>query len=256
MKLFDPHLHLDVLVDRVPGVLEWFVEQKVTPISWSYAYEGVKQACDLTAYFEGQCGVFKSLRKQVDCRYLVGVHPRNIPDDLKPEDIGDLLEPWITQSGCVGLGEIGIDTDDPREAEIFQAQVEWSAQLPESHIVGVHTPRANKTRVTQQILALLRAHAPRPERVLVDHCTADTLADVLDTVGFAGISLSPNKSSIDEAVALIQQHAGQCHRIMCNTDSAVEIYTQLTVLRRDDRLDETLRNAVLVDTARRAFRVP
>lgn len=249
----DSHVHFDVLLEREVAAVDWFVARRARAISWAYAYEGVQSVSDLTKYYRRQCETFSSLRPTFEVHYLVGIHPRNLPENLRPEQVGELLEPWVLQPGCVGLGEIGIDSENVREAEIFQAQLEWSAQLPETHILGVHTPRADKVSVTHQILELIKRHAPRPERVLVDHCILETLPDVLDTVGFAGISLSPNKSTVEEAVVMLLKYADQCGRIMCNTDSAVEMYEPLLALQGEARLSAALRDQVMRKTAETAF---
>ncbi|MFT5125820.1 MAG: putative metal-dependent TIM-barrel fold hydrolase [Verrucomicrobiales bacterium] len=253
MHIIDSHLHLDILLDQIDDTVDWFQRGNIFPISWSYAYAGVQTVEDLHTYFAGQHACFSALQERLPCAYLVGIHPRNLPATLRPEQVGELLEPWITQPGCIGLGEIGIDTDDPREAEIFEAQVIWSAQLPEQHVVGVHTPRANKTGVTERILAILDRCAARPDRVVVDHCSAETLAKVLQRPYWAGVSLSPNKSSVDEAVAMLLAHADQLDRVMCNTDSAIACYDHLTQLVRDTRLTQDQREQVLKRSAARCM---
>ncbi len=250
VRIIDSHLHLDMLLDRIGDTAAWFKREEIFPVSWSYAYAGADSVAGLTAYFAAQAERFAQVQNDLPCAYLVGIHPRNLPDDLRPEQVGELLEPWISKAGCVGLGEIGIDTDDPREAEIFEAQVCWSAQLLETQVVGVHTPRVDKSSITRQILDILDRCAPRPDRVVMDHCSSETLPRVLEGPYWAGISLSPNKSSIDEAVEMMLGHADQLDRMMCNTDSALEIYDHLTVLATDDRLTTKQREQLLCGTAK------
>jgi len=114
------------------------------------------------------------------CFLLAGVHPRNIPPDLRPEAVRDLVLPRLDHSLCVGVGEIGLETGSPREEEIFAAHLELGLEVAQrGKVFGVHTPRGGKKDRIAQVRQILGGYPGLAERTVVDHCAPETAGNVL-----------------------------------------------------------------------------
>ena len=67
-------------------------------------------------------------------------------------------------------------------------------------------------------------------------------------------AISDFPALVDQAVEMLSTRSADSDRIMCNTDSAIAVYSPLLKeLAGDERLPQALRAEVLGETARRAF---
>jgi len=227
--IIDTHVHLDILHHRFGPEVKWFWRHRCTLISWAFGLH-IDTISGLKSYLSRQAQVISDLNRQSPwgCFFLAGVHPRNIPADLAPEKVADLLTPFLGHPLCLGLGEIGLETGTDQEKDIFQAQLELARSLKDTGIrVGVHTPRGNKKAMTDSILAILDHYMDLYPAVVVDHCNADTLAKVLDRGLWAGVTLSPSKTAVEALPGLLEKYSRALSRLMCNTDSMEEMYQDL-----------------------------
>lgn len=120
----------------------------------------------------------------------------------------DLLPRYLEKDGVVAVGEIGFDDQTEAEAKYFSAQIELAKEF---HLpVLIHTPHRDKKRGTERTLALVRESGIRPELVLIDHNTEETLPLVLPSGCWAGHSIYP-KTKMDEQrmVQLVKQYGGE-----------------------------------------------
>ncbi len=224
----DSHVHLDIIADRHPERITWLKQTGCIPISWAFGC-GIKTHKDLQMYLQRQQKTIHRLSAQgLPCFYLTGIHPRNIPSGLSPDAVSSTLLPSLDDERCLGIGEIGLETGAPQELQIFSAQL---AMLPEvvrrNKIVGVHTPRMNKQEITDSILSLLHKHRDCAHAVVIDHCTEKTIGRVLQEGYWAGITLSPQKTSVAELEHILATHQNGYNRIMLNTDSGSELFDDL-----------------------------
>lgn len=249
--IIDSHVHLDILHQRLGPMVNGFREHHCTVISWAYS-TAIHTTMDLKFYLNHQARTIAALHEQNPwgCFFLAGIHPRNIPPDLEPQKVAGLLTPYLSHPLCLGLGEIGLETGAQREKEIFQAQLELARSLLVSSVrVGVHTPRGNKKALTATILAILDHYQELHPVTVVDHCNAETLAEVLDRGLWAGVTLSPPKTAVQALPDLVAGHPQALSRLMCNTDSMEEFYpdlmaaTQTPLLRASTRQQITQINA-------------
>lgn len=246
----DSHLHLDLVLSDQPHRIGWLRQVGCLPVSWAFG-RGVHCTADLEAYLTAQRQVMQRIRETgLCCYYLAGIHPRNLPLDLAPENVARTLTPFLKDPFCVGVGEIGLETGDEREKEILASQMELARDPAHSKMVfGVHTPRGRKELLTEKTLALLEAYSQYKDRLVVDHCTVQTAGWVLERGLFAGMTVSPVKSTGRDVLRVIENHPGSVHRLMVNTDSGDEFYEDLYHLHRSEQLPQALKARLVRDNA-------
>jgi predicted metal-dependent TIM-barrel fold hydrolase len=255
-NIIDSHVHLDMIERYHPDRIQWLKENGCSVFSWSY-FEGVKSVAELEGCLQAksQC-MQKHSAAGLVCYYLVGVHPRSIPPDLKPEQVGSLLKPYLEDPLCRGVGEIGLETGDAREQEVFIAQLELGRNLINiEKIIGVHTPRSNKRPVTETTLEILSRLADLSSSLVVDHCTVETIGAVLNAGLWAGVTLSPAKTSWEDMGCIVSTCSDRIDRIMCNTDSGSDFYEDVVQFSRSDKLTETIRENLFYRNAARFFKI-
>jgi len=254
--IIDSHVHLDMIERYHPNRIQWLKENECCVISWSY-FERAHSFLQLKECLEShaQC-IRKHYAGGLDCFYLAGIHPRCISADLKPEQVGPLLKPCLEDSLCKGIGEIGLETGDAKEQEIFIAQIEIGRVFSKhGKIIGVHTPRSNKPLITETTLKILARFPDVSASIVVDHCTLETVSTVLDAGLWAGISLSPIKASWDEMRHMASICSDRICRIMCNTDSATNFYEDVVQLSRSNDLPGPIRESLFCRNAAHFFNV-
>ncbi len=254
VNLIDSHVHLDIVARHHPQRLGWLKEKGCAVVSWAYV-EKVVSASDLRRGLDAKLDlIHRQSKAGLDCHFLAGVHPRSIPGELKPERIEALLAPYLQDPLCLGIGEIGLETGDSREREVLLAQLELGRKMAaQGFVVGVHTPRANKTEITRQTLDLLQGFADLAPFLVVDHATGDTIASILDAGFWAGVTLSPVKTSWEALQEIVGAEAHRLDRIMVNTDSGTGFYEDAVCCRYDDALPEKVRKSLFMSTAARFF---
>lgn len=204
--VIDSHVHLDLIQEAHPQRIQWLCDHDCTVISWAFGRK-IGSVRDLQTYLAGQRDMVQRIRSQTDlaCYFLSGIHPRNIPPDLRPTDVVRLLASNLDDPSCLGIGEIGLEQASNREQEIFAAQLEMAQSLRGRHLcIGVHTPRTNKAAVTARTLDILRNFKDLKNKVVVDHCSPETLGSVLEAGYAAGITLSPIKTALADLIQMIE----------------------------------------------------
>lgn len=254
LRTLDSHVHFDLIARDHPRHVEWLTAQGCGVVSWAY-FENVASADDLKRRLGAKVRCLSAhAASGMHCRYLVGVHPRSIPADLKPESIESILAPFFDDPLCCGIGEIGLETGTAIEREVLLAQVELGRGLASrGHVVGVHTPRADKPAITAATLDLLADYTDLSSILVVDHCTAETIGGVLDAGFWAGVTLSPPKTGWGEMNAIAATEARRIDRIMLNTDSGSSVYDDVVRCRDATVLPEAIRERLFFDNAMRFF---
>ncbi len=238
----DSHVHLDLIERHFPHRIQWLKENECGVVSWSY-FSGVQTVSELQTRLEYKvlC-VRKHAQAGFPCRYLVGIHPRSIPPDLKPEHIPSLLSPYLADPLCMGIGEIGLETGDAGEQSVFTAQLAMGRDIvTQGKILGVHTPRSNKGAVTEIILNILERFQDLSPALVVDHCTSNTISLVLDAGFWAGVTLSADKTSWEEMKQIISMVSDRMDKVMCNTDSGTRFSEDVVQLHQTEELPQDVR---------------
>jgi uncharacterized protein len=223
----DSHIHLDHMEDNKKWI-QWLKNKGCVTVSWALSLQ-LESLQDLKHYLKQQADLIQKLNENgLPCYFLTGIHPRNILDQIKVHDVENMLAPFLKNPYCLGLGEIGLETGHSREKAIFAEQLALASKLKSQGIrIGIHTPRYNKVEITFEILRVLNFYPGLEDITVIDHCTLENIGYVLKAGYWAGITLSPEKTSFLDLEKIITRYPDQLHKIMCNTDSGTIVYDDL-----------------------------
>ncbi|MDM8526226.1 TatD family hydrolase [Desulfococcaceae bacterium HSG8] len=253
-RIIDSHVHLDHIYEKKPERIRWMQEHGIMPISWAFGLH-IENVGNLKDYLRTQSEVIHGLNREgFECYYLSGIHPRNISPDLGSGDVRDILSPFLDDPLCLGIGEIGLETGSNQEKEILCAHLELAESMDKK--LGIHTPRNDKPRITEEILAVLKSYPGIEDITVIDHCTPETVGQVLERGYWAGVTLSPLKTSFQDLEQIIRQHSENSERIMCNTDSGTVFYEDIYQLYASEAFPPTIRKGLAFANASRFFLLP
>jgi predicted metal-dependent TIM-barrel fold hydrolase len=229
MKALDSHCHADMLSRFSPDFIETYRAKQIGGITWSYNEQIVsfKHYPDYWDELKRLCDGWT--QDGITFFYLVGIHPRSIPPDLKgvrklPPEITVAMIKHVESPLCLGLGELGMDSGSLEEEKIFRWQLEWAEDyLPKTKRIGIHTPRQNKEAMTERLLRLLEDYRPLHPFILIDHVTPTTYDMVYGEGYVAGVTLQQGKSSPEDLIKIIEKYPRTVKAIMVNSDGAKEL---------------------------------
>ena len=203
--LVDLHLHAEGLSDADLATLAFFGLRAALTCAHD---AGATRTEDLRRHWDELVSVQTGRLKAAGIRPLValGVHPARIPwhglDALLHE-----LPRYFDDPRVVALGELGLQHGGEREEEILLRQLQLSLALRRP--VVVHTPSEDKLARTRRLIAVLREARIPPQRVLIDHVTAETFPLVRACGFWAGLTLQPGELAADTAVALLSKNGAE-----------------------------------------------
>ena len=233
MKTFQPtfidsHIHLDHIEEENSERIEWLKTNGCIAISWALS-KNVESVLHLSRYLKTQADLIQNLNERgLPCYFLTGIHPRNIPAQMKVNEVENILAPFFENPYCLGMGEIGLETGHSKEKIIFAEQLALASKIKTKGIrIGIHTPRSNKVEITFDILKILKSYPGLEEITVIDHCSLDNIGYVLKSGFWAGVTLSPVKTSFRNLEKIIERYGDKLHKIMCNTDSGTSLYDNL-----------------------------
>ena len=246
----DSHVHLDRIFAENRERISWLRGVGCLPISWAFG-DGIASVSDLKDYLHFKKDTIHQINESgLPCFYLAGIHPRNVPPDLNTETIKDILAPYLDDPLCLGIGEIGLEKGNNREKEVLSAQLAMARHVTgRGKVFGIHTPRENKVQMTAEILTIIEQFPPYHNSIVVDHCTLETAGKVLDMGLWAGVTLSPIKTSSEEVHQIIMENPTHRNRIMLNTDSGNIFYEDLYRFYHSGDCPEDLRTKLVKTTA-------
>ncbi len=256
IKYIDSHVHIDIIQKYRPDNIEWLKKTECLPVSWAFGVE-IDSIERIREYLEEQHRIIKNLNSNdVPCFYLTGIHPRNLIEDLEAEDVKGLLLKYLDDPLCLGIGEIGLEFGSLKEKEILSAHLDLADELlNRGKMFGVHTPRENKVKITRELIQLLKQYKKWSEIIVIDHCTIDTIGLVLDEGYWAGVTMSPEKTSYNELGQILIEYPECINRIMLNTDSGSEFFKDLYQFRLSSNVGDDILERLTKQNARNFFRL-
>jgi uncharacterized protein len=206
MQMFDPHIHMTSrTTDDYQAMARAGVTTIVEPSFW--VGQPRTHVGTFEDYFLSLIGWERFRASQFGIRHFctIGLNPKEANNlDIAP-GVMELLPIYLEKDGVVAVGEIGFDDQTPAETKYFEQQIQLAIdfKLP----VLIHTPHRDKKAGTMRTIAIVKASGVKPERVLIDHNTEETLPLTLDSGCWAGHSIYP-ETKMDEArmVALVRQY--------------------------------------------------
>jgi predicted metal-dependent TIM-barrel fold hydrolase len=208
----DLHLHAEGVSDADLTTLSWFGLRAAVTCAHD---AGASTADELRRHWDELVTVQVRRLEGAGIRPWVAlaVHPARIPwhgvDDLLHR-----LPRYFDDPRVVALGELGLHHGGEREEELLGRQLQLSILLRKPVIV--HTPAEAKVAVTRRLVAVLRESRVEPDRVLIDHVTADTFQLVRAYGYFAGLTLQPGLLEPSEAAQLLSRNGAE--RVVLTSD--------------------------------------
>ena len=208
----DLHLHAEGVSDADLTTLSWFGLRAAVTCAHD---AGASTADELRRHWDELVTVQVRRLEGAGIRPWVAlaVHPARIPwhgvDDLLHR-----LPRYFDDPRVVALGELGLQHGGEREEELLARQLQLSIVLRKPVIL--HTPAEAKAAVTRRLVAVLRESRVEPDRVLIDHVTADTFQLVRAYGYFAGLTLQPGLLEPNEAAQLLSRNGAE--RVVLTSD--------------------------------------
>jgi predicted metal-dependent TIM-barrel fold hydrolase len=206
MLIFEPHIHMySRITDDYERMSLAGVRAVLEPAFW--LGQPRTHVGTFVDYFECLIGWERHRAQQFGIHHFctMGLNPREANDDRVNKDVLAVLPRYCEKDSVVGIGEIGLDDQTPKEAEMMAAQLELARKhgLP----VLVHTPHRDKKKGFERCIAIVREANFPWERVLLDHGNEETIKITRDLGCWSGFSIYPN-TKMDPArmVAIVLEY--------------------------------------------------
>ncbi len=260
IRAMDSHLHADILAKDRPGFETIYEQNFCGAISWSYV-EDIKSYKRYPIFWDELGSLCRDISKRVPFFYMVGIHPRSIPEDVEgikglPLEIERAFEKCLSDPLCLGMGELGIDSKEFLEQEIyvFRHQLDWCVNnLPADKRIGIHTPKNNKEEMTEKILRILEEYSSLKDRIIIDHTTPVTWQWVFEEGYMCGVTLQKGKCSIEDLQEIIQNDLKRAEKTILNSDSGSEVSDFFMEFLKKRPFDEIINQKLLLDNSVKFF---
>ena len=230
-ELFDAHLHPSSLSTQDLESMRYFGVER------ALVFAAISEAKPKAVLAAIQALLTEELprltRAGIHAVAAVGIHPRCVPRRGLQEVLAALPEAF-GNSRVVAIGEIGLQTGSEEEEEAFAEQLLLAKRLKVP--VVVHTPSAEKERLTRRMLVRLRESNLQPLRILVDHANARTAPLILGCGHYAGMTLHPDELKTERAVAFVRRWGSE--RLVFNSDAGARPGDILSLARAASLLEK------------------
>ena len=206
MLIFEPHIHMySRITDDYERLSLAGVRAVLEPAFW--LGQPRTHVATFVDYFDTLIGWERFRAQQFGIHHFctMGLNPREANDDRVNQDVLAILPRYCEKDSCVGIGEIGLDDQTPKEEKFMAEQIELAKRhgLP----VLVHTPHRDKKKGFERCIAIVKASGLPMERVLLDHGNEETIKITRDLGCWSGFSIYPNtKMDPSRMVAIVQEY--------------------------------------------------
>lgn len=191
MRIFEPHIHMfSRVTDDYERMALSGIRAVLEPAFWlGQSRTAVGTFVD---YFDTILGWERHRSEQFGIHHFctMGLNPREANDDRVNDAVMEILPRYLEKDSVLGVGEIGLDDQTPKEEKYFIAQLELARahDLP----VLIHTPHRDKKKGFERCVAILRDLSFPMERILLDHGNEETIKITRDLGCVSGFSIYPN----------------------------------------------------------------
>ncbi len=207
MKLIDPHIHMSArTTDDYEAMAAAGVVAVIEPAFW--LGQPRTSVGSFQDYFSSLVGWERFRASQFGIRHYctIGLNSKEANDEALAARVLELLPLYLGKDGVVAVGEIGFDDQTPAEDRAYRAQ------LALAHEVGlpvmVHTPHRDKTRGTTRSMDIALEHGLRPDQVIIDHNTEETVKETLERGFWAAFTLYPRTKMGNERMVEVVRRYG------------------------------------------------
>ena len=190
MRIFEPHIHM---FSRVTEDYERMalcgVRAVLEPAFW--LGQNRTSVGTFVDYFDTLLGWerFRSEQWGIHHFCTMALNPREANDDRVNKDVLAVLPRYLEKDSVLGVGEIGLDDQTPKEEEFFRAQIELAIEhkLP----ILIHTPHRDKKKGFERCIDIVKESGIPMEHVLLDHGNEETIKITRDLGCYQGFSIYP-----------------------------------------------------------------
>jgi len=199
--IVDAHIHSDSR--PVEDFRDISIAGVKAVVSCAYDPLEMKQSNVCFEHFNRLLNVESRRVEQHGIKYFMalGIHPRAIPTDY--ENVLDKLPEYLKKENVIAIGEIGLETADALEQEVFAKQLQLADEY--NHRVIVHTPRRNKAEVCDKIIELLDENI-NPKLVQLDHVDFSIVDKIIDKEYTPAVTVQPLKMSVNDTIEIFEDY--------------------------------------------------
>ena len=190
MRIFEPHAHMfSRVTDDYERMALAGIRVVLEPAFW--LGQNRTSVGSFIDYFDTLIGWERYRAEQFGIHHFctMALNPREANDDRVNQAVLEILPRYLEKDSVLGVGEIGLDDQTPKEEKFFIAQIELARQhdLP----VLVHTPHRDKLRGFERSIAILKDTGFPMSRVLLDRGTEETIRITRELGCMSGFSIYP-----------------------------------------------------------------
>ena len=221
MRIFEPHAHMfSRVTDDYEKMALCGVRAILEPAFW--LGQNRTSVGTFIDYFDTLIGWEKFRSEQFGIHHFctMALNPREANDDRVNQDVLDVLPRYLEKDSVLGVGEIGLDDQTPKEEKFFLAQIELAIQhkLP----ILVHTPHRDKKKGFERCIELIKDSGIPMEHVLLDHGNEETIKITRDLGCVQGFSIYPfTKMDPNRMVKIVLEYGVERMVINSATDWGV-----------------------------------
>ncbi len=191
MRIFEPHAHMfSRVTDDYENMALCGVRAIVEPAFW--LGQNRTSVGTFIDYFDTILGWERFRSQQFGIHHFctMALNPREANDDRVNDAVIEILPRYCQKDSVLGVGEIGLDEQTPREEKYLLKQIEIAIQagLP----ILVHTPHRDKKKGFERCIEIIKDSGIPMEQVLLDHGNEETIKITRDVGCYQGFSVYPN----------------------------------------------------------------
>jgi len=236
MLIFEPHIHMySRVTDDYERMALAGVRAVLEPAFW--LGQPRTNLGSFVDYFDTILGWERFRSQQFGIHHFctMGLNPREANDDRVNSAVMEILPRYLEKDSVLGVGEIGLDDQTPKEEKYLLAQLELAKkhELP----ALIHTPHRDKRKGFERCIAILRDCAFPMERVLLDHGNEETIKITRDLGCWSGFSIYPNTKMDPSRMTQIVLEYG-IERMIVNSAADWGVSDPLMVPRTATKLEQ------------------
>jgi predicted metal-dependent TIM-barrel fold hydrolase len=206
MRIFEPHAHMfSRVTDDYERMALAGVRAVLEPAFW--LGQNRTSVGTFIDYFDTLIGWERFRAQQFGIHHFctMALNPREANDDRVNDAVLAILPRYLEKDSVLGVGEIGLDDQTPKEEKYFRAQLELG--LAHDLPVLIHTPHRDKLRGFRRCIEILESMSYPMQRVLLDHGTEETIPITRELGCYSGFSIYPfTKMDSARMVRILLEH--------------------------------------------------
>ncbi len=204
MRLIDPHIHM---MSRTTADYALMAQAGIVAVCEPAFWLGTDREFPESHldYFNHLTTFEPRRAEQRGIRHyqFLGVNPKESENTELARAVLDRIEPYLGRPTVLGIGEIGLNLNTDNEIAMFRRQLELAVE--KDMLAVVHTPHGDaKAPGTEIIVDVILEIDPPREKIVIDHCTPETIEMARRTGCWTGLTVYPTKLSSEEAAGIVR----------------------------------------------------